>query len=65
MGTLTLIFLIATVPALVVWGLAIPATARRSLALLRETFGAEQPEAEVLVRTADGTLAYAPRDTRP
>lgn len=65
MGTLTLIFLIATVPALVMWGLAIPATARGSLALLREAFGADEPATETLVRTADGTLAYVPRDTRP
>jgi hypothetical protein len=64
MGTLTLIFLVAAVPALVIWGLAIPATARGSLALLREAFGAEEPGADALVRTTDGTLAYAPVDAR-
>lgn len=62
MGTLTLIFLVAAVPALVAWGLAIPATARGSLALLREAFGADEPGPERVVRTDDGTFAYAPRD---
>jgi len=57
----TLILSIAALPLLVVWALAIPATARGSLTLIRDAFG-EPRRTGTFVRTSDGALAYLSHD---